>query len=143
MPKRSYQTIKKGNSGIGSLIIVFIAIVVILSAGVFAVYFTLNTTIDNVEESAGVIVQINVYGNDLVVTILSGKNIDELRHIMLIIDDTSLPEEIAKKEVKDGETKIEYKSVLSKMTGSHMFGIRGFFEDGKTVMITHKEIRLS
>lgn len=134
---------KKGNSGLGSLIIVFVALFVIMSGGTIAVFFALNATVETVEKSAGVVVQINVYGDDLVVTILEGERIDELRYIILIIDDNPLPEEISKKEVTTGETKYEYKSVLTNMKGSHMFGIRGIFDDGKSALITHKNIRLT
>ncbi|MDO5844895.1 MAG: hypothetical protein Q4Q53_07105 [Methanocorpusculum sp.] len=141
--KRQYETIKPRKKGTpGLFVMVFIVGVILLIGGIGAVFLT-NAAVDKVEASSGVIIQIYVYGNDMIIDIVGGDRVSELEYLFVNIADYELSSSEMGKPVEAGQTKVIYEGFFNKITGERLVAVRGLFENGKTVQILSREIRFS
>ncbi|MDO5845175.1 MAG: hypothetical protein Q4Q53_08545 [Methanocorpusculum sp.] len=140
-PERQY--IKKGRTATTGLIAVIIVAAVILIIGCAIAVFAANYTVEKVQESAGVSMQINVHGNSLIVEIIGGERVSELKSIHLTIDGVDLTASQAEKIIKPGQRIITYESVAYGIQGTTNVYIRGEFIDGKTAPLKIAEIRFT
>lgn len=126
----------------GLILVIAIGIGVVAAACAIAIVGA-NYTVSRIEDSANVALQVNLYGNDIIVDIVSGGNEENLQFLYLIIDGYDLPESFATRTVTKGVVKVVYPSVAVGISGIHQVGIRGVFKDGSTMLLAHKEIRFS
>ncbi|MDO5846228.1 MAG: hypothetical protein Q4Q04_04815 [Methanocorpusculum sp.] len=137
------QYIKSGRKVTSGLAVVIAIAVFVAAFGCAAMFFGANYTISRVQASSGVIVQMNVYGNDVVVDIVEGSRVADLEYIYLIIDGYEMPDSVAGKAVAGGVAKIVYPGIAFGISGLHQVGVRGYFKDGTTFLLAHKEMRFT
>ncbi|MDO5846401.1 MAG: hypothetical protein Q4Q04_05715 [Methanocorpusculum sp.] len=141
--KQQYQTIKRGRRVTPGLAVVVVLAVTVVVLGCIAAFFAAAFAVDAGTAAAGVNVQIGVVGNDVVVEVLGGERISELRYLYLIIDGVALPDSIAAAEFDAANPKIPFAGAAHGVNGVRKVGVRGYFGDDQTHMLLMKEIRFS
>lgn len=138
--RRYFKDGRKATSGLA----VVIAIIIFILIGVcIATFVAANFAIDAGIESTKVSVQVNVLGNDIVVEIIGGERVRNLQYIYLMIDGYEIPDAVAGKAVAPGVSKIVYSDIAHMVSGVRLVGVRGYFDDGNTLLLMSKEIRFT
>lgn len=141
--KKQYTSFKSGRKATSSLLIVLSIVLVCLLGGGATAMFGMAYAVSQAEASSGVVVQISVYGNDVVLDIVGGEKVASLKYVYLVIDGCELPDSIAGKAVEQGVTQIVYEGIAIGLNGNRMVGVRGYFGGGETVFLVSKEVRFS
>lgn len=131
-------TIKGGRKATSSIYIVIALVFGITVAAAAIAFFSAGYLVDKTMESAGVSVQINIYGDDIVVDIVGGTRCNDLQYVVLIIDGYTLPTSVSSKPVSVGQKSFVYDSLAYGMSGTRAIGVRGNFADGSTHLLAQK-----
>ncbi|MDO5846129.1 MAG: hypothetical protein Q4Q04_04300 [Methanocorpusculum sp.] len=141
--KRIRTTIKDGRKVTSGIFLVLAIIIGIILAAAAILLVSTGYLVDKTMESSGISVQINIYGDDIIVDIVGGERVGELQYILLIIDGYTLPGAAAGKAVSVRQRQIVYDSLAYGITGSRAVGVRGYFSDGSSHLLAQKSFKFT
>ncbi|MCQ2355518.1 MAG: hypothetical protein MJ014_00605 [Methanocorpusculum sp.] len=141
--KQGHQTYSGSSSGMGSsssAIIVLLILGIIIGL-VVAGFFMMGQIADTSSEGIDVFVQIS--GNDVLITLISGGNVNQITDICVYVDGYTSPEKNIHLRNPPVGTPIQFAGLAAGVTGYTFVIVEATFTDGTETVIKYARMRFS
>ncbi|HJJ51239.1 MAG TPA: hypothetical protein O0X01_06940 [Methanocorpusculum sp.] len=132
---------KKSPKKIKLIMVIFLIVIVmlIIGASLFGLLLGATYIFDQSLSDPDVLLNPVISGNDIIVTIYEGKRVDEMVKISVQIEGYSP----VVRDVRKGETEVEFRGIAQYITGTKSVGVRGIFSDGSVALLKVSSLKFT
>ncbi len=130
MRKKAGVRIKRGKKMTSAVIILIALLILIVFAAASTGWFSSLFVMQNPFHGKDVETVVSVYGDDVVIHVSGGRDVVELREIIISIDGVQLTEEQARQQISNGTC--VFPGAVEGISGTRDISVKGVFSDGAT-----------